>query len=1215
MSKSKIIKKSSTIIKMHHHFIKSFIKIELDTKFNKEEEDNYFNYDLKTNKISIEHRVKNNVVESHEIKVNKIFTDNENSYIYEEVCKDVSNEFVSGKDFCFIGYGMSNSCKTETMLFKIESIDDVSKRGIFPRLVEQILSKKSKNQKLKMNLIFEYNGRIIELDKFPLLNSKDYPSNEDIENSLENIIEFKNYSKGNITINEEKDYIQLLKKVLLSIFNLERYDQKFYSRSSIVIHLTLSNEGNKKHYNTLTFVVFPNNTVENFNFSDEEMKLAHVSHMQKANSFNIRFNLKFLYDRNEMISTFNSLISLKKDYDKLASENLIKSPNKKQLTTIAETKSDCKTPTNINNMNNFNSLNKDVGSVNNIQISNLLLENKDEIKLKENEKNIENSKDTIKTKIFDDKKEISDNTKSLKDFIDLKNSKIVYLLRNVFNVDTKFIFLGFLNPSGPTSYNKVKDTLTFIKKCQLGEKSEKLFKKHDIEFESKNESLSLSDDLGGFENFGIEKNNRNLDKLFILKEEENYQLTVKNKELQDEVSHLLKLNGVLKDNIKKNNNTFNSKLNIIAKAFGFEGDINKITFHGDLEENKSIEAIKAKEIRTAKGDIVTLKNKIVNLEESLSKAKRLYEQEKCLRESMRDTRTLVGLYQKNEFDKRENYITDKHQKEISSKMETLIKEKENLTSKLKVLDEEIKEKNEIIKKLTSNDIMFGRFIKTNKSKSKKNNDETNKIENELTHLQKNKNEYDKLYNDIVNHEKELQNKNKVIISAYKCNNCKDILVLNPNPVNDNPFLKEIKDKEDYFNVSDDLEKANKARNTRYEITNPTLKNLIDEYNLKISNYEDDILFERKKQQTLKENHICEKHKLEDEIKSWKKEMEKVYFNIILLSESFNTMFSDKNIMERRVELALSTKSKKDMLIELNSILDLKENYVKQIDKVFHSFNNNSYPLLYSVFDGHLPLVKTNSMKINPSKTYFDQNILKGKNQNLSSLTKHSSKESEFDKELKYLNIIHNVIMNESNEKELLNDKVIDSLSVKYYSELNTLKESSKTIKILEYEKFNSDFGYIKEFSNNISNINIYDLPKMDQIVESLLKSVLIELSKFKVFILKYDSILINNLKKMFNKENEQYKDLYAEIEKYRNFLKVCQKENYSLKKQLSTFQKDGNLELVKLSGNNNIFQKVTNIKPNILHNMVLDKNINLDRPKSVVKSYSNFTKMINNEKK
>ena len=76
MSKSKIIKKSSTVIKMHHHFIKSFIKIELDTKFNKEEEDNYFNYDLKTNKINIEHRVKNNVVESHEIKVNKIFTDN-----------------------------------------------------------------------------------------------------------------------------------------------------------------------------------------------------------------------------------------------------------------------------------------------------------------------------------------------------------------------------------------------------------------------------------------------------------------------------------------------------------------------------------------------------------------------------------------------------------------------------------------------------------------------------------------------------------------------------------------------------------------------------------------------------------------------------------------------------------------------------------------------------------------------------------------------------------------------------------------------------------------------------------------------------------------------------------------------------------------------------------------------------------------------------------
>ena len=53
-------------------------------------------------------------------------------------------------------------------------------------------------------------------------------------------------------------------------------------------------------------------------------------------------------------------------------------------------------------------------------------------------------------------------------------------------------------------------------------------------------------------------------------------------------------------------------------------------------------------------------------------------------------------------------------------------------------------------------------------------------------------------------------------------------------------------------------------------------------------------------------------------------------------------------------------------------------------------------------------------------------------------------------------------------------------------------------------------------------MNIYDLSKMDQNVEILLKSVLVELSKYKVFIIKYESVLLGNLKKMFNKERIKF---------------------------------------------------------------------------------------------
>ena len=105
-------------------------------------------------------------------QIDKIFTNkDENSYIYEEITRDCISECLNKKHFTFISYGDSNSDKNSMIFGGKDSYKNINSRGIFPRLlfnlVDTISQNKSFNENYSLNISYLCinKNKLIDLSK------------------------------------------------------------------------------------------------------------------------------------------------------------------------------------------------------------------------------------------------------------------------------------------------------------------------------------------------------------------------------------------------------------------------------------------------------------------------------------------------------------------------------------------------------------------------------------------------------------------------------------------------------------------------------------------------------------------------------------------------------------------------------------------------------------------------------------------------------------------------------------------------------------------------------------------------------------------------------------------------------------------------------------------------------------------------------------------
>ena len=244
--------------------IKSFLRIEEP----KTKEEIYYEVDSKNSIISLFDPIKKQPSDqSINFEMDKIFTnENENSYIYEEICLDTVKDCIeSGISYSFISYGETTSKKLDVLIGDIEdSYSNINHRGIFPRLLDNLIQKiklkenKSKKISLSVSYFLIYNNNLIDLSKFKKIDL----SNCSYIDLLNNAYTIKSETDIINKINKEKvgkieDSLLFLNQILSFLIKIEtNSNEHIYSRSHICIVLYVTKrEGNIKTTSTISFIL------------------------------------------------------------------------------------------------------------------------------------------------------------------------------------------------------------------------------------------------------------------------------------------------------------------------------------------------------------------------------------------------------------------------------------------------------------------------------------------------------------------------------------------------------------------------------------------------------------------------------------------------------------------------------------------------------------------------------------------------------------------------------------------------------------------------------------------------------------------------------------------------------------------------------------------------------------------------------------------------
>ena len=231
--------------------IKSYLRIETP-KIN---DAPYYELDTSKNLITLYNpSIKQPSDRSSIFELDKIFTsDNENSYIFEEVCLNTIKDCLDGFSYSFISYGETSSKKIDTLIGNIDdSINNINHRGIYPRLLESLITKIKNNENkenkysLAMSFFMVYGNTLIDLSVLKDIDNINknnlFRKSFVIKNETDII---KNISK--IKIDKVEEHLIYINKILSSIHKIEKNSKEnIFSGSHFCLVLILTNKQNNK---------------------------------------------------------------------------------------------------------------------------------------------------------------------------------------------------------------------------------------------------------------------------------------------------------------------------------------------------------------------------------------------------------------------------------------------------------------------------------------------------------------------------------------------------------------------------------------------------------------------------------------------------------------------------------------------------------------------------------------------------------------------------------------------------------------------------------------------------------------------------------------------------------------------------------------------------------------------------------------------------------
>jgi len=228
--------------------IKSFLRIETP----KLKDSPYYEVNIYQNIITLHNPFEKKFTDrSSNFELDKIFTnENENSFIFEEICLNTTKDCLDGFSYSFISYGETSSKKVDVLIGNIEdSVTNINNRGIYPRLLESLLKKVKKNENkynLSMSFFMIYGNILVDLsvlkdiDKNNITRNNLFDKSFTIKNETDII---KNISK--IKVDKLEDNLKYINKILSSLYKIEKSTKEhLFSNSHIclVLHLNDKNE-------------------------------------------------------------------------------------------------------------------------------------------------------------------------------------------------------------------------------------------------------------------------------------------------------------------------------------------------------------------------------------------------------------------------------------------------------------------------------------------------------------------------------------------------------------------------------------------------------------------------------------------------------------------------------------------------------------------------------------------------------------------------------------------------------------------------------------------------------------------------------------------------------------------------------------------------------------------------------------------------------------
>ena len=183
-------------------------------------------------------------------EMDKIFTsENENSYIYEEICLNTIKDSMDGVSYSFITYGETSSNKVDVLIGNIkDSIININNRGIYPRLLDNLLKgdKRKENKMKKISILSSfflvYDSRLVDLNSFKNMDITNFTKNDLFKQALIIKNETDIINKiSKIKVEKTEENLSYINNIISLLINIERNtNEHIYTRSHICIVLYLA---------------------------------------------------------------------------------------------------------------------------------------------------------------------------------------------------------------------------------------------------------------------------------------------------------------------------------------------------------------------------------------------------------------------------------------------------------------------------------------------------------------------------------------------------------------------------------------------------------------------------------------------------------------------------------------------------------------------------------------------------------------------------------------------------------------------------------------------------------------------------------------------------------------------------------------------------------------------------------------------------------------